>query len=137
MTLFQQECAFCKIVKGESHSWKIFENNTVIGILDTNPSAEGHCLIVPKRHVRYWHDLDDAETATVFNATRTVAKRIKKAFKPDFVCVFIRGGRVKHAHIVLFPSYEGDKLSGFPQSILGTAKINLDTVQKKLRRAAV
>lgn len=88
MTLFQQECAFCKIVKGESHSWKIFENNTVIGILDTNPSAEGHCLIVPKRHVRYWHDLDDAETATVFNAARTVAKRIKKSFKPDFCLRF-------------------------------------------------
>jgi histidine triad (HIT) family protein len=130
-----EDCVFCKIVRGELPSWKVFENNAAIGILDTNPSAMGHCLIVPKRHVRYWHDLDDTETAEVFNATKSVAKRIKKAFKPDFVCIFVRGGRVKHAHIVLFPSHEGDKLSGFPQSVLGTAKINLEEVREKLLRA--
>jgi len=133
MTL--DDCVFCKIVRGELPSWKVLENDTGLAILDTNPSAEGHCLIVPKRHVRYWHDLNDTETARVFNAAKTVAKRIKKAFKPDFVCVFIRGGRVKHAHIVLFPSQEGDRLSGFPQSVLGTAKINLKDVRETLRRA--
>jgi len=129
------DCVFCKIVKGEVPSWKVFENDTALGILDTNPSAEGHCLIVPKRHVRHWHHLDDAETTILFNAAKTVAKRIKQVFNPDFVCVFIRGGRVKHAHVVLFPSQEGDRLSGFPQSVLGTAKINLKDVWDKLRRA--
>lgn len=130
-----EDCAFCKIVRGELSSWKIVENDAVIGILDTNPTAEGHCLIIPKRHVHHWHDLDDAETAIAFNTAKSVAKRIKKAFKPDFVCVFIRGGRVKHAHLVLFPSHEGDRLSGFPQSVLGTAKINLDEVRERLSKA--
>jgi histidine triad (HIT) family protein len=128
-----EDCVFCKIVRGELPSWKIFENNDVIGILDANPSAEGHCLIVPKKHVPYWHDLNDAETSAVFNAARLVAKRIKRKFKPDFVCVFVRGGRVKHAHIVLFPSHEGDRLSGFPQSVLGKAEINFKEVQEKLQ----
>ncbi len=127
-----EECVFCKIVRGELPSWKIVENDSALGILDTNPTAEGHCLIIPKRHVRYWHDLSDAETAVVFNTAKTVAQKIKKVFKPDFVCVFIRGGRVRHAHIVLFPSQEGDKLSGFPQSVLGIAKINFDDVRMKL-----
>jgi len=109
------------------------ENNDVIGILDTNPSAEGHCLIIPKKHVHYWHNLNDAETSAVFNAAKRVAKQIKKKYNPDFVCIFIRGGRVKHTHIVLLPSYEGDKLGGFPQSILGKAEIDFKEVQQKLQ----
>lgn len=128
-----EDCVFCKIVKGELPSWKIIENNDVLGVLDTNPSAEGHCLIIPKKHVHLWHDLNDVETSAVFNTARLVAKRIKEKFKPDFVCIFVRGGRVKHAHIVLFPSYEGDRLSGFPQSVLGKAEINLKEVQEKLQ----
>jgi histidine triad (HIT) family protein len=128
-----EDCVFCKIASGELPSWKIMENDEVVGILDTNPSAEGHCLVISKRHVRYWDDLDEAETSSVFNAARLVAKQIKKKYKPDFVCVFIRGGRVKHTHVVLFPSHEDDKLSGFPQSVLGKAEINFEEVQKKLQ----
>jgi histidine triad (HIT) family protein len=116
MTL--EDCIFCKIAHGDVPSWKILENDTSLVILDNNPIAEGHSLIIPKRHVRYWEDLTCTETAKIFNMAKTVAKRIKKVFGPDFVCVFIRGGRVKHAHIVLFPSHEGDRLSGFPQSVL-------------------
>ncbi len=128
-----EDCVFCKITKGELPSWKIMENNEVIGILDTNPSAEGHCLIIPKNHVRYWHDLSDTETSAVFNAARLVAKQIKNEYKPDFVCIFVRGGRVSHTHVVLFPSHEGDKLSGFPQSVLGKAEINFKEVQTRLQ----
>jgi histidine triad (HIT) family protein len=129
-----KDCVFCKIVRGELPAWKILENNDVIGILDTNPSAEGHCLIIPKKHVHRWHDLNDAETSAVFNAARLVAKQIKKKCKPDFVCVFIRGGRVKHTHVVLFPSHEGDKLSGFPQSVLGRADIDFKSAMETTNR---
>ena len=128
-----EDCIFCKIVKGESSSWKIIENDKALGILDIYPGVEGHCLIIPKRHVPYWLDLSDAETAIVFNTAKIVAKRIEKVFKSDFVCVFIRGGRVKHTHLVLFPSYKSDKLSGFPQSVLGTAEVDFDKLQEKLR----
>jgi len=128
-----KDCVFCRIVRGESPSFKIVENDTTLGILDTNPTGEGHCLIIPKRHVRYWHDLSDEETGTLFNTAKIVTRRMKEVFDPDYVCVFIRGGRVKHLHIVLFPSNEGDELSGFPQSVLGTTQVDLAKVQQKLK----
>jgi diadenosine tetraphosphate (Ap4A) HIT family hydrolase len=77
--------------------------------------------------------LSDAEISAVFNTAKTVAQKIKKEYEPDFVCVFIRGGRVKHTHVVMFPSNEDDKLSGFPQSVLGKADINFEKVQKRLK----
>lgn len=126
------DCVFCKIIKGEIPSWKIMETSDVIGILDSTPSAKGHCLIIPKKHVPYWYDLNDAETSVVFNAAKLVAKKIKEKYKPDFVCIFVRGGRVRHTHIVLVPSNEGDQLSGFPQSALGKAEIDFKEVQKQL-----
>ncbi len=129
----QDDCVFCKISRKELPAWIIVENESVIGILDTNPAAAGHCLIIPKRHVRYWQDLTDAETSAVFKTAKRVAKKIKAEYKPDFICVFIRGGRVSHTHVVLFPSEEGDQLSGFPQSVLGKANINLKQVQEQLR----
>jgi histidine triad (HIT) family protein len=129
----EEECVFCRIARGELPSWTIIENEAAIGILDTNPTAEGHCLIVPKTHVRYWHDLSDAEIAAIFKTAKVVAQKIKDVYAPNFVCVFIRGGRVKHTHVVLFPSFEGDKLSGFPQSVLGKADISLEKVQKQLK----
>jgi histidine triad (HIT) family protein len=128
-----EDCIFCKIIKGELPSRKLIENDQVIGILDNNPATEGHSLIIPKRHVTYWNELNYWETAKVFNTAKKVAKQLKKAFKPDYICVFIRGGRIKHTHVVLFPSYDGDKLTGFPQSTLGTPKINLDNTLDKLK----
>jgi histidine triad (HIT) family protein len=131
--LTEDECVFCGIVQGKLPSWTIAVNDAAIGILDTNPSAEGHCLIIPKRHVRYWHDLSDVEICAVFNTAKAVAQKIKKEYAPDFVCMFIRGGRVKHTHVVLFPSHEGDNLGGFPQSVLGKADVDFKKVQEKLK----
>jgi len=129
----EEECVFCKISRGELPSWKIIENDAVVGILDNSPTAEGHCLIIPKKHVRYWYELGETDIAAVFTTAKAVAKKIKEVYAPDFVCVFIRGGRVKHTHVVLFPSNEADKLSGFPQSVLGKAEVDFTRVQEKLK----
>ena len=45
-----EECIFCKIVKGEIPCKKIFESNNFLCILDNYPIAEGHTLIISKKH---------------------------------------------------------------------------------------
>lgn len=45
-----QECLFCKIIKGEIKSKKVFENEHVFAFEDINPTAPIHILIVPKKH---------------------------------------------------------------------------------------
>ncbi len=42
-----------------------------------------------------------------------IAAKIKKAFHPDFVCMYARGRRVPHTHIFLVPTFAGDMLDGF------------------------
>lgn len=49
---------FCKIVSGEIPTKKIFEDDTVMVIMDVNPVSDGHCLVIPKIHYRDLYDID-------------------------------------------------------------------------------
>ncbi|MBM3350799.1 MAG: histidine triad nucleotide-binding protein [Betaproteobacteria bacterium] len=46
-----QDCIFCKIVKGDIPSNKIYEDDELIAFHDIHPIAPVHFLIVPKRHI--------------------------------------------------------------------------------------
>lgn len=46
----KQQCPFCKIVKGEIPSKKVYEDDNILAILDINPAAKGHLLVMPKEH---------------------------------------------------------------------------------------
>ena len=45
------DCLFCKIIKGEIPSSKVYENEFVYAFKDINPNAPVHVLVVPKMHI--------------------------------------------------------------------------------------
>lgn len=45
------DCIFCKIVKGEVPSEKVWEDNEILAFKDIKPSAPVHILIIPKKHI--------------------------------------------------------------------------------------
>ena len=105
MAELSPDCIFCKIIKGEASSRKVYEDEEVLAILDIVPRfAEGQCLIIPKRHVEYFYDLDDDEVACLFKVVKIVANKIEGAFGRGNVAMLARGRTVSHAHIILFPS---------------------------------
>ena len=108
-----QGCVFCEIVAGTAPAFRIYEDELSLGILDINPFAEGHSLVIPKRHVPWWHDLTEEETESLFRTARIIAKRLMKAFTPEFVCLYARGRRIPHTHIFLIPTQSGDFLDRF------------------------
>jgi histidine triad (HIT) family protein len=139
-------CIFCQIVEGAAKANRIYEDELSIVILDINPLAKGHCLVIPKRHVPWWHDLTEKETESLFRAARTVAAKIMRAFEPDFVCMYARGRRIPHTHIFLVPTYRGDPvdrffnaLEGFqesPKTLAGLANEgSMEEAAKELRSA--
>ncbi|MBN2013646.1 MAG: HIT family protein [Candidatus Altiarchaeota archaeon] len=129
------DCILCKLVRGEIGSWRVYEDDFCVGVLDIQPCAPGHCLLVPKKHVERFYEMDDGDLGRLFTAAKKVAKKIKKTYKPDYVCMFIRGGRIHHLHIALFPSKEGDGISGFPQSNYPKTEVDLNKEAEKLRNA--
>ena len=108
-----QSCAFCDIVEGKAPAYRILEDELSIALLDIQPFTKGQCLVISKRHVPWWHELNEAETESLFRMANKTANKIMKAFSPDFVLLYARGKRIPHTHIFLLPSYGGDLLDRF------------------------
>lgn len=109
----QAPCVFCEICEGKAPAHKIMEDDLSVCILDINPFTAGHCLVIPKRHVPWWHDLHLEENQSLFSLAKQVANKLMEEFKPDFVCMYARGRRIPHTHLFLVPTYQGDVLDGF------------------------
>lgn len=103
-------CIFCDIIAGRAKSYTIYEDDSTMAFLDINPWSKGHALVIPKRHVPWWHQLSDEETSALFHTAKLVSNRIMNAFSPDFVFLYARGRRIPHTHLFLIPTYSGDFL---------------------------
>jgi histidine triad (HIT) family protein len=126
----KSDCVFCRIVSGGEPAQVILENELSLSILDINPLAQGHCLVIPRRHVPWWHQLTAQETASLFTLARATSRRIMKAFSPEFVTMYARGRRIPHTHIFLIPTYKGDPtdrhfnaLEGFQEQASAMARL--------------
>ena len=94
---------FAKIAAGEIPSYKCAENDEFYAFLDINPLVKGHTLVIPRREVDYFFDMEDDELARYQQFAKRVAIAIKKAFPGKKVAQVVLGLEVAHAHIHLIP----------------------------------
>ena len=81
--------------------------------LDGFPVSEGHCLIIPKRHVRSINELSDVELKDLYTVLHQSKTLLIETYLPDGFNIGINEGEaagqtVPHLHIHLIPRYEGD-----------------------------
>ncbi len=106
----EKKCIFCEIAAGRAQAHLVHETDLSMAFLDVNPWSKGHTLVIPKRHVPWWHQLEDKENADLFKTAKIVSEMISRAFSPDFIFLYARGRRIPHTHIFLIPTYSGDIL---------------------------
>ncbi len=130
-------CTFCKIVKGEIPSVKIWEDEDHIAILDIDPSTRGHSLIIPKAHHETIFDISKPEFDKAMNAAKKVAEILKEKLKADGMNLLISSGEaaqqeVPHLHVHLIPRYEGESFKIKLEN--KTENKNLEEVAKLLKQ---
>ncbi len=103
------DCIFCKITKGEISSAKVYEDSDFFAFLDINPVSKGHTLLVPKEHIRWIFDGDNAMIEKIFKTAKNLNDKIKLGLSCDYVQLVITGEQIPHAHIHLIPSYFGNE----------------------------
>lgn len=108
-------CIFCKIVKGEIPSHKIYEDENYLAFLDLFPAEQGHTIVVPKKHYDLVWDVDNA--GAYFEVCKKIAKRFQEASDNKYVYSFIHGEGVPHAHIHIIPSALRDFGKKFSQAL--------------------
>jgi len=88
-------CIFCKIVKGDIPSFKLFESDKILAFLDIQPLSRGHALVIPKHHGTKLTDIpDDALTEIL-----PVVKRLAAASGAENYNVLQNNGRLAHQEV--------------------------------------
>ena len=101
-----ENCIFCKIVKGEIPSVKIWEEKKHLAILDINPNTEGMTLVLTKKHIDSdATDMPDSDYKDLMIASKKVAKLLEEKLKIKRVAMVMEGLGVNHVHIKLYPIY--------------------------------
>ena len=73
------DCIFCKIIKGEISSKKVYEDDDVLAFYDLEPQAPFHVLIIPKQHIKSAAEINGENSAVVARVFEAAAK-ISKQF---------------------------------------------------------
>lgn len=94
---------FTKIINGDIPCYKIAEDERYFAFLDINPLKEGHTLVVPKKEVDYFFDLDDDLLAGLMIFSKKVAAAIESVIPCNRIAVAVVGLEVPHVHVHLIP----------------------------------
>ncbi|MGC9310767.1 MAG: HIT domain-containing protein [Candidatus Aenigmatarchaeota archaeon] len=85
-------CPFCKIVKGEIPSKKVYEEDKLVAALDINPKSPGHTLLMPKEHYPILPVLPADVFCELFAAAKKLSVACSKAVDANFSNIFIANG---------------------------------------------
>ncbi len=107
-----EDCIFCKIVKGELPASIIFEDDICVAFMDVFPVSEGHCLLVPKQHFTNLLDVDPDTMAHLGIKLAELTKKVHEVYKPVGIINSIANNReagqeVPHLHMHVIPRKRG------------------------------
>ena len=94
---------FTRIAKREIPGYFVAENDDFFAILDINPLAKGHTLVIPKVEIDYVFDLESIYLGQFFLFAQSVAKAMDKVIDCERIGLAVVGLEVPHAHIHLVP----------------------------------
>ena len=110
----EENCIFCKIIRGEIPSSVIFEDEQSIAFMDAFPVAEGHCLLIPRKHYENMFDVDPEVVAHLAKNLVDLTRRVKKATGAEGVINIVANGEgagqeVPHLHFHAIPRSKGSQ----------------------------
>jgi diadenosine tetraphosphate (Ap4A) HIT family hydrolase len=102
-------CPFCEIEPGRI--W--IETEDAIAFPDAYPVADGHMLVVPRKHVSTMYELTMPEQKAIWSLVGQVSERLLTGLKPDGFNIGFNDGlaaeqTVLHAHVHIIPRRHGD-----------------------------
>ena len=112
----REDCIFCKIANGEIPAATLFEDEDFRVILDLNPAALGHALILPKKHAANLFELPDETAAKALVLAKKIGGKLKDGLHADGLNVVQNNGEVAgqtvfHFHMHLIPRFQDDTVN--------------------------
>lgn len=100
------DCLFCKISNHEIPSKILYEDDTVLAFLDIHPNVNGHTLIIPKKHIEEFTELDKDTLFHINEVAKALTEKIMKAQNNTGMTLSMNykdAQEIKHVHLHLLP----------------------------------
>ncbi len=110
------DCVFCKIVRGDTPAYVVYEDGCCAAFLDGRPLFPGHCLMVPRVHYETLADLPPELIGPLFAGVQRLARAVEQAMGADGTFVAQNNHvsqSVPHMHVHVVPRRKKDGLRGF------------------------
>ncbi len=109
-------CIFCKLANGQIPTNSIYEDDDFNVILDQEPAAKGHCIILPKTHAANLYELPDDYCSKIMGVAKKCACALKNTLHCDGINVLQNNGEaagqtVFHLHVHVIPRYDNDSVT--------------------------
>ena len=132
------DCIFCKIIKGELPSSKVYEDEHVVAFLDIHPTRPGHTLLVPKAHCNDFLDCNPEVGTQLIKAAQKVAAAVVKGVGAEGFNLGVNNGRaagqiIFHLHMHIIPRKAGDGLKPWGQGEY--AEGEMESIAEAIRNA--
>ena len=109
-----ENCIFCRIVRGEIPSQKVYEDDEVLAFKDVRPAAPVHVLLVPKLHIASLYEADLAQAPLLGRMLGLTGRIAREQGAADGFRTIINTGRVGgqevyhlHIHVIGGPKALG------------------------------
>jgi len=131
------DCIFCKIIKGEIPSYKVYEDEKVFAFLDIHPLSKGHTLVLPKEHYRDILDIPDELLCAVNKVSKHLVSKIQKKYSPLGFIINQNNGEsagqtIHHYHLHIKPVYEDTVIPDEADRRKELSKEEMDSIVRDL-----
>ena len=133
-------CVFCRILAGQLPSSPVLDTDLIVAFLDIRPANPGHTLVLPRRHVESFTELNPMEVEQLALCGQRIAAALKQGFDGCEAVTFsladgaAAGQDVPHTHLHVVPRRAGDGL-GWRAAGQLQARETLDASASQLRTA--
>jgi histidine triad (HIT) family protein len=133
--LQKQQCPFCLIKEGKIQSKIVYDDETMLGVLDINPASKGHIILFPKQHYQFIYQMSDYDMAHMLKVAAKMSKIVIECMNAAGSNILLGNGKiagqnVPHAFVHVIPRYNNDgiNLQWAPKKIADTDMA--DTAEK-------
>ena len=133
----RESCLICQIVSGNLPSYKIYEDDIALAVLDVNGANPGHCFVIPKNHYPIIEQIPSDELGHLFTVANKISSAIFEKLKAQGTNIFVANGipagqTVAHTTVNVIPRKENDdvNLQWKPRQL---SEEEMSTVELKLK----
>ena len=109
----KQECPFCLMAKGDIPTKKVYEDDTLLAVLDIRPATRGHTLLFPKEHHRVLSTVPEPLVAHLFSVANTISTAVFDATNAQGTNILVANGpaagqTAPHVLVNIIPRFAKD-----------------------------